>query len=295
MSPPWGELAALGAALAWAVSSVLFAAERAHARPVVLTMLKGGISVLFFTLCIVLTGSLARWPETRPALVLAFSGVAGITLGDTFYFLAMSRLGVRKASLLSLLNPGFAAVLAGLLGQALPGALGWVGIALTLLGVVLVVQASPAAAGERDPRSVSGAAFGVGSAVMNAVGIVVAKSAIGEVGVLPTALIRQGAAFVALLGFELLVRRGRDLHLELLRGYRRPRLIAASLTGACFGFLLFQIAIDRSSAPVTGALSSTVPLWIAPMAAFFLGERLPARAALATLVAVLGVVLLVCF
>lgn len=295
MSPPWGELAALGAALAWAVSSVLFAAEREHARPVVLTLLKGGISVLFFSLLLGLSGSFARWPEMRPLLVLALSGVCGITLGDTFYFLSMSRLGVRKASLLSLLNPGFGAVLAGLLGQDLPGAIGWLGIGLTLLGVVLVVQASPATAGERDPRSVTGTVFGIGSALLNAVGIVVAKSAIGEVGVLPTALIRQGAAFVALLGFELVVRRGRDLHLELLRGYRRPRLIAASLTGACFGFLLFQIAIDRASAPVTGALSSTVPLWIAPMAAVFLGERLPARAALATLVAVLGVVLLVCF
>ena len=297
MNLPIGELAALGAAGAWAVSSVLFALERANARPIVMTLLKGTIAIVFFALLVAvmkLSGAVIHLPGIKPVLVLAFSAVCGITIGDTCFFGSMVRIGVRKASLLSLLNPIVAAFLALAFGQELPSMVGFVGIAVTLLGVVLVVAASP---GDRaaDPHLVSGTLLGVASGVCNAIGIVSAKSAIAAVGVVPTALVRQVAAFAALLAFELVVRRGRDLRLEMGDGYRRPRLLFASLAGSCFGFLLFQVAIDRASPPITGTLSSTVPLFIAPLAVRYLGERLPARAALGTVIAVAGVVLMVCF
>jgi len=296
MTLPLGELSALVAAGSWGVSSVLFAAEREHVRPAIMTLQKGSLAIAFFLLLLVamgMSGTSLAVPRPTPLALLALSAVFGITIGDTCFFASMRRIGVRKASLLALLNPILAALLAWILGQELPGMLGFLGIGVTLLGVVLVVVASPSADGVDESHRVSGVLFGAASAGCNAVGIVVAKTAIAEVGIVQTSLLRQVAAFVALFAHQLWVRRGEGLGRELAYGFGRPRMWIASLAGSCVGFLLFQIAIDRASPPVTGALTSTVPLFVAPLAAHYLHERLPRRAAIGTLVAVLGVALLI--
>ncbi|MFN8548505.1 MAG: DMT family transporter [Candidatus Eisenbacteria bacterium] len=296
MALPLGELSALLAAGSWGVSSVLFAAEREHVRPAVMTLQKGSLAIGFFALVLVamrLGGTSFTVPRLEPLTLLALSAVFGITIGDTCFFASMRRIGVRKASLLALLNPILAAFLAWMLGQELPGVVGFAGIGLTLVGVLLVVVASPGGDGVDEAHRVSGVLFGAASAGCNAVGIVVAKTAIAEVGVVQTSLLRQLAAFVALFAHQLWTQRGAGLGRELAFGFGRPRMWIASLAGSCIGFLLFQIAIDRASPPVTGALTSTVPLFVAPLAARFLHERLPRRAAIGTLIAVLGVVLLV--
>ena len=57
-------------------------------------------------------------------------------------------------------------------------------------------------------------------------------------------------------------------------------------------FYLFQAAILLGSPPVTAALCATSPILVAPIAARWLGERMP-WTALGTLLAVGGVVLVV--
>jgi drug/metabolite transporter (DMT)-like permease len=77
------------------------------------------------------------------------------------------------------------------------------------------------------------------------------------------------------------------------RGFARPRLILADLLGTVVAFYLFQAAVMLGSPPVTAALCATSPILVAPIAARWLGERMPWTAALGTLLAVVGVALVV--
>lgn len=274
-------------------------------------------------------GSLLPGPEV--SIVLALSGLIGIALGDTCFFESLARIGVRRSMMLGLLAPVFAAVAAAIAGQPLPGIVGFAGISLTLGGILLVVRVAPVresaveagalppaghpehrhdgavpAAGREAPagrpRERVGAAlvrhhgigawgFGVIAALCQAIGIVMTKDAIERGGVLPASLLRLLAGGAGILAFEILRGRGAGLPAALVRGLVRPRLILATLLGTVVAFYLFQVAVMLGSPPVTAALCATSPILVAPVAARWLGERMPWTAALGTLLAVGGVVL----
>lgn len=304
----YGDLAALLSAAMWAVASVLFTREGRRTRPVVMNLVKsGGAAVLFLmVLLIAPPGPMGRsgsaWlPAAGPAAWLALSGFIGIGLGDTFYFTSLGRIGVRRTMLLALLSPGFAAVGAALAGSPLPGPLAAAGIVVTLAGIVLVIRVAPlpragapAAAGPVHSRAGLGAlSLGILSALCQGVGIVMAKGGIAETGVVAGSLIRLGAGALGLLLVDLMRGRSNTLAHELLAGFRQGRLLLAAFIGTFVGFYLFQLAILLGSPPVTAALVGTSPLFAIPLAARFLGERLPWQATLGTLVAVIGVALVV--
>jgi drug/metabolite transporter (DMT)-like permease len=266
-----------------------------------------GAAVLFLAaLALLPRGTFGR-PEPA-ALVpldacawLALSGVIGIGLGDTLYFLALERLGVRRSMMLGLLAPIFAALAAAAAGQPLPGARGAAGIAVTLAGLLFFLRVAPLGAGAalgqaplpRRRRARSAILFGAGAALCQALGIVLTKGAIDRVGVLPASVLRLAAGAISIVIVETLRGRSRALLAEAARGFTRRRLLAAAFAGTVLGFYLYQLAILLGSPPVVATLTATSPVLAAPLAARWLGERLPRSALLATLVAVAGAALVV--
>jgi drug/metabolite transporter (DMT)-like permease len=273
----------------------------------------------------------ALFPAGGVSLVLVLSGLIGIALGDTCFFESLARIGVRRSMMIGLLAPVFTAVAAAIAGQPLPGIMGFAGISLTLGGILLVVRVAPVRedgveAGRppepgddehrrdrpgpspghavRSNRSLDrgeatilrhpgiGAwGFGVMAALCQAIGIVMTKDAIGRSGVLPASLLRLLAGGLGIVAFELLRGRGAGLPAAVVRGLSRPRLVLATLLGTVVAFYLFQVAVMLGSPPVTAALCATSPILVAPIAARWLGERMPWTAALGTLLAVGGVAL----
>jgi drug/metabolite transporter (DMT)-like permease len=266
-----------------------------------MNLVKSSLGLVLF---VILWGVLpVHWIHPHPAghaatglawLQLAASGVVGICIGDTFFFVSLARVGVRRTMALGLLAPVFAAAGAACMGQQLPGWTGAVGIALTLSGVFLVVRAVPLpAAGATSTARLGAVVFGLLSALCQAVGIVLTKDAISITGVVPASVIRLGAAVVGLLVIEA-CRPGRSqLAVQCLLGLRQKRLLGAAFLGTFVGFFLFQLAIQLGSPPVTAALVGTSPLFAAPLAARYLHERMPWTAGMATLLAVAGVAVIV--
>lgn len=312
MSDLRGELAALGAAACWAASAILYTRSRTHARPLVMTLYKSLLALSVYGGVLALqsalggsgvgplqTGGFAEALRPRVLGWLAISAVLGITLGDTFFFAAVHRIGARRTTLLVLLTPIFAAIGGAWLRQALPSPQIWAGIGVTLAGIALVVV-RPAGRVERDDRPGTsraavrlGVLLAIGSALVNGAGIVMTKAVIAAPGVLPVALVRLCAAASALLVFDLLRTGPRPLARDLARAAGSRGILWAAIFGTVFGFALFQYSIASTSPPVTAALTSTEPLLVAPLAARFLGEKLSFRAIVGTAIGVLGVVWIV--
>lgn len=282
-----GALAALGSAFLWAVSAILFRRLGDHFSALALNVGKGVVALLGLSALLLFQ----NWESTDSStlMVLGLSGVIGIALGDTLYFLALVRLGPRVTLVASTLIPVLTAVTAYLLFNESLTMFATLGIAITLLGVGLVLW-EQAPQGSSVTRWRSGLFFAALFVSANAGAILLTKVGVADAPAIQATLIRQAAALVALTFWISALSAGVQLRPLMNRALLGP-LIIASIIGALLGTWLSVAALKYTDAAVAAALNSTSPLFILPLAALWLKERVTARAIFGAAVAVGGVVL----
>ena len=289
-----GELAALTAAFLWALATVMFGRLGKALSPLVLNLAKGAIALILLALTLALVGQSRAGLDRQAVGLLALSGVVGIGLGDTAYFAAINRLGPRRALLLEILAPPLAALLALVFLQEALGPRAWLGMALTLAGVVWVIaERVPGAAGQAKPDS-RGIIYGVLAALGQATGAVMSRAVLADTEVAPmwSSLLRLGGGLIIILA----ILRYQGPVAGPLRSLKSPRLLAgvalAAVLGTYLAIYLQQTALKYAATGVAQALTSTSPLFVLPLAAA-LGDRVSPRAIAGAVVALVGVGILV--
>jgi drug/metabolite transporter (DMT)-like permease len=285
-----GELASLAAALCWAVGLNLFRRDVRLIGARAVNLFKGILGCTLFLLVLLATG--VPYADPRSITLFALSGVIGLALGDSLLFAALGHLGPHRTALLASLSPVFTAVGAWMFRDETLGSVQIAGILMAVVGVSLVVWFRPHGAEPKRADAV-GVLFGITAALCQAGGVVVSKEAFAGADVpLLSGVLRLGAATLILAVFALV--RG-ELDHQLKRLYSpRPfrRLLLASLVGTFAGIWLMQIGIAYTDSAVASALHSTTPLFTLPIAYFVMRERIGARVAGASCLAVAGVVML---
>ena len=242
------------------------------------------------------------------------SGLFGIGLGDTAYFQALPRLGSRRTVLLvQCLTAPFAALMEFFwLGTKL----NWAEIfsmAVILAGVAIALKP-----GDHLKISVRDWKIGLLAGVIAALG-----------GALGTVIIRKGYATIQAAGLEvdagttgyqrvlggiliptitLLVFKWRSAHahgpafaddtLQISRDkWARiwPWVLANALAGQTLGVTCMQWALQTTQAGIVAAIIATTPVVLLPMTRLVEGEKIGVRALIGALVAVGGVIGLICF
>ena len=97
-----GEVSALTSSFLWASAALLFAHLGRRLEPLALNLLKCSLALCFITLTMWLLHGRV-WPVGLGGAELgwlALSGLVGLSLGDTAYFAALTRLGPRHTLLL---------------------------------------------------------------------------------------------------------------------------------------------------------------------------------------------------
>ncbi|MBE9077452.1 DMT family transporter [Romeria aff. gracilis LEGE 07310] len=288
-----GEIAALGAAFLWAVSTLMFGRLGKQLVPLLLNFVKGSMALGFILLTLLWRTQSAPELPLFSVLFLLLSGVIGIGLGDTAYFAALNHLGPRRVLLMEALAPPMSALLALLFLQERLPAIAWVGITLSVGGVAWVItervpDVHPQ--GENLPRGVT---LGLLAALGQAVGAVLSRAALADTAVDPlwSTLLRLGAGLVCMLALL----RARPQAGGGWPALRSPLLLGgvaiAAFLGTYLAIWLQQTALKYSPTGIAQSLTATSPLFILPMA-LLLGERISARAVLGALVAIAGVWLL---
>src|SRR5690606_8835557 len=174
-----GPLAALTAALFWALATLLYSQAGSYLSAAQLNLVKGIVACPLLVLAGWFTGQLLAIEGNLATYLLLASGVIGITLGDTLYFAALRRLGPWHTMLLEYLAPPFAALLAWLL---LAQGMRWYEVVAALViisGIFVVISEKPKSA-ERVQLNMSGIAAGVGAALCQALGLVMSFHALQE-------------------------------------------------------------------------------------------------------------------
>jgi len=264
----------------------------AEVAPATLNLVKTGLAFLMLAVVLaVLEG--APWPtvvDTGDLALLAGSGLVGLTVGDTAWFGALTRIGVRRSMLVASLVPVLTALGAWPLLDERPTAAMVIGIALTLAGVSMVVLHRPADdAGRR--RLLSGVALAWTYVVCQSAGNLMVRLGGEGQSALAISVVRLGAGAAGLLLLGPLALPGGPLKAlqPLLTRRRVAIVVGATFLGTCLGIWLYVLALTRTFAGVAATLAATGPLFAIVTARIIDREPVTLRAVAGAVVAVGGV------
>ncbi|RUO31668.1 EamA family transporter [Aliidiomarina sedimenti] len=291
-----GQLAALLAALFWALATLLYNRSSLHLSAAQLNLVKGLVACPLLLGSLYLFGLGFELDLRSPALWwLLLSGVIGITIGDTCYFSALRRLGPAHTILLEYLAPPFAAVLAWMFLRERLSLLEIIAALTVIAGVIFVLSEKRMQHDQMPARlSRSGLAFAVTAAWCQAVGLVMAFHALQafEINALQAALVRLGGGTLALTIGLLLVAPGiLTSTRQALAKTRLLPLMVAIFFGTFMAIGLQQVAIAYVTPGIAQTLLATAPLFMIAINVL-LGKTLSLRALLGTLLALAGIALL---
>lgn len=280
---------ALISAASWAFGAILWRKIGEEISPFSMNLSKGIIGSLYLAVVLLVIG--IEPVNMRAFLFLGISGLLGIAIGDTFFFMSLMQLGPRLTSLMGALYPVFIALSAFVFLGEKPPFLVWTGILLTAGGVGWVLW-------ERLPQKEIvknkslGIKYGLLAITSTTAGVIFAKIGVVSVPSIEATLIRLLSGVIGLVLWGCL---SQQLTSWLIP-FKRPQLLK-NVSFVVFivvfgGFWLSLLALKHIDASVAGALNATSPLFILPMAAVLLKEKVSIRAILGTLLAIGGVSLI---
>lgn len=297
--PYLGEIAGLSAALVWTFSAFVWARVGTGLTAFSINAFKAATGFLIMTVVVAVHLGVV-WPTAlsgRQLLILLISGVIGLGLGDAFYFMALLMMGARRSLLMWLTAPAMAAILGMLFlgpSEAI-GWIGWTGMALTALGIVIVQTEAPAKTEEFKtpvtPKVILwGSLAGLVASFGQAVASLMMKMVLNEaVHPLQVVQVRLAAATVFLAAGGVILGRMSGW----IGQFKEKRVLGhglfAVLLGTVAGLSLMTLSLKLIRIGLSNTLTSTSPLFAIPFAFLFFKAKLSFRTVVGTLVAFAGV------
>jgi S-adenosylmethionine uptake transporter len=288
--PTLGAVCALTAALAWSITSLLARSLMVHYSSVAINAVRSGIAGTLLVGWVTASEGPATLVAMSGAtfLVLAFSIVAAIGIGDTVFFESTRAIGLGRAMTIATTYPVGAALLAAAFFDERITTSIATGTLLTLGGVALIV--SVRGTGEARPERLW---FGVSTAVIASVAWAVStammKAPLDEIEPLTAQAVRLPLASALL--FLTPWARGATHALRTSGRAALLRLGVLSLITAASS-VLFVASLKYAGVTVGAVLSSTAPLFALPLGVIFLGERVSGWTVAGAVLAVGGIVVL---
>jgi len=299
-----GELAALATAALWAFSSIAFTMGGQRVGSVIVNRMRLLMAVLLLGTAhwLLLGRPFPSDAGLQRFLWLGASGLVGLVIGDSMLFQCYVLVGARIGVLVLSLSPVAGALLAWLfLGEVLT--LPEVGaMALALAGVAWVVLERGKGGVTRAPDGKAyeggygrGILFGVGAAVCQATGLVLAKPGLADgFPALSGTIIRMVTAMIAMWLIAAAtgtagrtIRRVRADHKAALA------ILAGAFIGPFMGVWLSLIAVQSARVGIASTLMAMTPVVSLPLVPIFFKERVSPRAVLGTLIAIAGIALMI--
>jgi drug/metabolite transporter (DMT)-like permease len=290
-----GELAALGAAVSWAVSALFYRKALEGAKPISANIIRLAVTGLILLLTVALIGRLGVLSSMSMQLFVlaAVSGVVGLGVGDTLYLVSLKSIGVSRAVPLTCIYPLFTILWAVLVfGEQITVAVA-VGALVIVLGVLLLSHGQHTNVNE-GRRGLLGVVVAVATALLWSISISLINAAVQEVPDLDHAFIISTVRVAAIGGLMLAVSPVVDRRMGFLRVGRKAAV--ASIVGGVFalgfGWFLLSYSFTLVSQAVSVPISSTTPLFATLAAMLLLHERATFRNIFGSILIVLGIFLL---
>ena len=292
-----GEWAAAGTALLWTLSSLAWTSAGRHI---------GATAVSFIRLLLTLPMLMAyAWivrglplPTDADAATwwtLGLSGLLGFFAADLCLFRSFLLIGPRLALLIQALTPPLAAFTSWLFLNERLDARHWLGMAVTLSGIVWVVLERPERGHHEHTgrRLRQGIALSVAAALAAAFGIVLSRKGIGQYDAVAATTLRVLCAMPGYVVLLTVMGRWGRVGRSMLNRRAMGIMTFGAFVGPCVGAVLYMVAVRHCHVGVVATIINTMPVLILPFSIFLYREKVSPRAAGGAVLALAGVALLV--
>lgn len=301
--PFLGEIIALSTVLCWTVSVQFFGAASKEVGAIPVNIIRIFVALLLFSIFLfVRDGSLV--PVDFPAhawIYLSLSGIVGFFIGDIFLFKALVELGPRVAMLLHSLAAPTSAIIGWLFLNESYLLYQWIGIAVTLSGVAIVIfernqKTSSSSKLNVQNISLKGVLYGFAAMLGQAGGYVLSKAGMqtesGYLDAFAATQVRAIAAFICFVIFFTLSNKWGDVNKALRNSKAVLFTTVGAFIGPFLGVSLSLLALHYLATGVAATFLSLVPICIIPFSIFLHKEHVSMRAVGGAFTAVFGIYLL---
>ena len=292
-----GELAALGAALSWTVSALLYKKALEKVNPVSANIIRLSCTSGVLLVFLLVIGKLwVLWDLPVQIAVLAIvSGLVGLGLGDTLYLVSLRMVGVARAVPLTCTYPLFNLLWAVfLVGEPLTLS-AVLGAVVIVLGIwLLSYEKESIVQGVRRSVLLKGVVAALITAVLWSVSITMMNLAVQEAPDLDHALVINTVRAAAVGGVLLAFSPVLDRKLDFLRVDRRTiaALVAGGIVALGLGWFFLTYSFVEILETRAVPISSTTPLFSTLAGIALLHEKITAKTALGSVIIVVGVFLI---
>ncbi len=285
-----GEFAALLTAFLWTITALSFEQAAKRVGSLAVNLLRLGIALVFYCiLSLIRSGSLFPSVADGSAwLWLSVSGIIGFVLGDYCLFSAYALIGSRVSNLLMALAPPLATLFGWMILGEKFGLKGFLGMGLTLAGIVMVVLRKP---GNKFNFHYSsrGLLFGLGAAAGQAIGLVFSKYGMKDGDPFVSSQIRVIAGFIGFLVLFTILNKWSLLKPVFQRSSTVGFIASGSFFGPFLGVSFSLMAVKYTTTGIASTIMALTPVLLIPPAILLLKEKVSWRDIVGSVVAVAGV------
>lgn len=286
------ELAAIGTALTWALTSIISPTPAQHLGAIAFVRARMAIVLAILAAWLTVSGGWAGL-DTHTLSFLALSGFLGIFVGDTALFSTMNRLGPRRSNILFSLNAPISVFLGWLvLGEKL-SAQAFTGTLIVFSGVALAIVYGKRPSQLHQWENVRGPLWvgvllGLLAALAQATGSLIARPLMaGGLDPIMASTVRIAVAVAAL---SVVMATGARFAQPVNTMNRRIFGLTAlsGFIGMAVGMTLILFALSGGKVGIVLTLSATTPALILPLLWYRTGERPAAGAWIGAALVVAG-------
>jgi drug/metabolite transporter (DMT)-like permease len=291
----------------WTLSSLAWTSAGRHVGALAVAFLRLVLAVPLYLLVLYAAGGMTLLlnADLRTWETLGFSGFLGFFVSDLCLFKAFLVIGPRLSLLVTSLTPPMTVVMSwAFRGGGGFGTRSWIGMGITLAGVLWVVLERRA--GDGHPHTLRqlryGLALALAATFVQAAGTVLAKEGTTQfpppetsvvLGAAVSALIRVIGAVVGYVTLVTLAGRWPAMIAAVKQRREMTMLAGGTIVGPCLGVTTYMMALADCHEGVVTTILATIPVMILPFSIFVYGERVSPRAIGGALIAVAGVAMLV--
>ena len=288
-----GQLAGLAASLCFTNGSMFFtfASQRIGVMVLNRTRLLFALLLLGLTHWVLYGLPFPILASPQKWLWLGLSGTVGLALGDVFLFTGYAQIGPRMTMMMMSLSPILTTILAWVLFKETLNFWQLVGIITTLSGIAWVVADKHSNSGTvPEPKLKSGLLAGIGAAVCQAAGLLLARQGLADnFSPLSANFIRMFCASMIFWGFTFLQGQA-GATIETLKANQRGLIFAfiGAFSGPFLGVSFSMLAIQKAEVGVASTLMALPPVFLLPLSHFIFKEKIGWQAIVGTILAIMG-------
>ncbi len=268
-----GEILALCAAIFWAIGVILFKKSGENMAPLSLNLFKNIIAMILFIPTILLFSE--TFIPNQPFsswLWLGLSGILGITLADTLFFISLNKLG---AGLVAVVDTSYAPLLLTMsyifLGERM-GVMALIG-AILITFALIVGSISKLEPGRTRKDIVIGTLIGVTGIFTMVVSIIIIKDVLNRSPLIWVSATRLFFGIIGLIPIIFLNRTRRQRFLSNLKQSRTWKIaVPASFSGSFLAMICWVGGFKYTDVSIAGMLNQLSTIFIFILAILLLKE-----------------------